>query len=399
MQILVINAEAASITRTEVSNRLNIIANQYVGKTSWPSSFGSQCYSFAHFVFNTVFERSTTVGSYSKGTEYKFNVPASDVKIVGCLAPGYTDAQLEAFLDLAQPGDYVQLKRRTGSAGAHSEIVLNVDPQANTITILDANSGSISNQVRIYTQNYFVDSNVKSFRNWNQGVTIYRYKDYQVDVNNPFGSLDSVTTDVGKIAVHGWAADMDEPNGAIWVHFYTVKDGNREWLGAVQAGDYRPDICKYYPGLGEYHGFNAIFNTNVDGDIQVEAHGINVGDNGSNLMLSYSPKSVSVPKDTFSPTISNVEITERSASGYTIICTVDDNVEISKVRFPTWTANNWQDDIIWHEGEISGNRVSCRINTSEHNNEIDCEYLTHIYAWDECGNGSEGYGILEYRLQ
>ena len=222
--------------------------------------------------------------------------------------------------------------------------------------------------------------------NYNKFWGIIRPKYTNSSINNPFGSFDSINVDAGKIAVHGWAADMDTPNGAIWVHFYAVKNGAREWLGATLANEYRPDVCKDYPGLGEYHGFNAIFNTKVDGDIQIEAHGINVGSTGENIMLANSPKNASVPKDTVAPTISNVEITDRSASGYTVTCTVEDNVEISKVQFPTWTANNWQDDIIWHEGTISGNKASCRINTSEHNNEVDCEYLTHIYAYDLAGN-------------
>lgn len=231
--MFVINARAASITKAEVTGKLNNIVSQYSGKTSWPSSFGSQCYSFAHFVFNTVFDRNTTVGSYSTGTEYKFNTPARDVKILGSLGPGYTDAQLESLLDLAQPGDYVQLKRRTGSAGPHSEIVLDVNPHANTITILDANSGSISNQVRTYTQNYFTDSNVRSFRNWNQGVTIYRYKDYVVanepQTHSPVGHLDTFSAGDGSINLGGWAYDPDNTSQPIDLRIevgnstYTVK--------------------------------------------------------------------------------------------------------------------------------------------------------------------------------
>ena len=57
----------------------------------------------------------------------------------------------------------------------------------------------------------------------------------QPTVNNPFGYLDSVTAEMGKITVRGWAADMDAPNRAIDVHFYTVKNGQREILGATTA--------------------------------------------------------------------------------------------------------------------------------------------------------------------
>ena len=211
---VMVNVNAATISESNVNEKLNTIVNQYSGKTSWPSSFGSECYSFAHFVFNTVFGRNTTVGSYSAGTEYKFNNPASDVIIVGTLAPGYSDNQLEQLLDKAKPGDYVQLKRRTGSAGPHSEIVLNVNPVDNAITILDANSGSVYNQIRTYTQNYFTDGSVKSFRNWNQAVTIYRYKDY-ITEQPPIGHLDTFSAGNGCINLGGWAYDPDNKEEAI----------------------------------------------------------------------------------------------------------------------------------------------------------------------------------------
>lgn len=99
---------------------------------------------------------------------------------------------------------------------------------------------------------------------------------------------------------------------------------------------------------------------------------------------------VSVPKDTTSPSISNIEIVDLSASGYTVTCDVSDNVAISKVQFPTWTENGGQDDLIWHQGTVSGNKASCRIEVLDHNNETNCEYITHIYTDDLAGNSAFG---------
>ena len=258
---------------------------------------------------------------------------------------------------------------------------------------------------------YYIDGNNTTYGNGNNARVHYssraysyagftcivkpRYKNAPVTNNSPFGYLDLVTTSTGKITVDGWAADMDAPNSAIWVHCYTVKNGNRKWLGSVLAGGYRSDVSKVYPKLGKYHGFHATFNTDLSGTIQVEAYGINVGSTGSNRMLSSAPKSVWVNKDTTSPTISDVQITERSATGYTVTCTVRDNVGVTRVRFPTWTKNGGQDDLIWHEGRISGNKASCRINVSEHKNETNCVYYTHIYADDAAGN-STGYPTETY---
>lgn len=48
--------------------------------------------------------------------------------------------------------------------------------------------------------------------------------------NSPFGHLDFVRTEMGKIIVRGWAADMDVPNEPIDVHIYAICDGVREGI-------------------------------------------------------------------------------------------------------------------------------------------------------------------------
>lgn len=234
-----------------------------------------------------------------------------------------------------------------------------------------------------------ISGNTISYWNGSQSFgRIYQYYNPNPPLtgNNPFGYLDKVTAEMGKITVHGWAADMDAPNNSIEVHFYTVQDEKRVWLGAVTASEYRSDIRKSYPDINEFHGFTATFDTGLSGNVKVEAYGINVGSSGSNVMLWDSPKTVSVPKDTISPTISNVIISNVSSSGYTVTCDVSDNIGLSSVQFPTWSYNNGQDDLVWHEGEISGNKVTCRINVADHKGDVDCTYQTDIYAYDYAGN-------------
>ncbi len=91
--------------------------------------------------------------------------------------------------------------------------------------------------------------------------------------------------------------------------------------------------------------------------------------------------------DPIKPTISNVQITNKTTTGYRVSCTVSDNAGISSVSFPTWTNSNSQDDIIWHEGTISGSTAYYDVKVSEHNNEQDL-YITHIYAYDISGNST-----------
>lgn len=90
--------------------------------------------------------------------------------------------------------------------------------------------------------------------------------------------------------------------------------------------------------------------------------------------------------DTVSPEISDVTITDVDSNGYTVNCTVKDNVGIKEVKFPTWTSKDNQDDIVWGTPTaISGNQYSYRVNISDHNGEHGY-YITHIYAYDTSGN-------------
>ena len=93
--------------------------------------------------------------------------------------------------------------------------------------------------------------------------------------------------------------------------------------------------------------------------------------------------------DTSSPTISDVKVTNLTIDGYTVSCTVNDNVGVTSVKFPTWTEQNGQDDLIWHEGQISGNTASFQVKVGDHKNERGCKYITHIYAYDAAGNNAK----------
>ena len=98
---------------------------------------------------------------------------------------------------------------------------------------------------------------------------------------------------------------------------------------------------------------------------------------------------VTAKRDTENPTIEDVYVKDISASGYTVHCIVRDNQALGYVRFPTWTAPNDQDDIIWgNPGEIAGQawELNYRVNVSDHNNEVNCWYITHIYCYDAAGN-------------
>ena len=96
--------------------------------------------------------------------------------------------------------------------------------------------------------------------------------------------------------------------------------------------------------------------------------------------------------DSTPPVISNVKIENISTEGFDVLCKIVDNHSINRVKFPTWTRNNWQDDLLsdWlsnslYDGKINGNTVTYHVNTSDHNNETGV-YTVHVYAYDDCQN-------------
>lgn len=98
--------------------------------------------------------------------------------------------------------------------------------------------------------------------------------------------------------------------------------------------------------------------------------------------------SLDQPADTEAPKISDVTAAGHDSAGYTISCTITDNVGVTNVVFPTWTEKYDQDDLQnpW-PGYTSkdGNNYTFRVNISDHNNEHGV-YITDIYAYDAAGN-------------
>ena len=101
-----------------------------------------------------------------------------------------------------------------------------------------------------------------------------------------------------------------------------------------------------------------------------------------------SKESVINKIDKSNPTFTGAEVKNVSVSGYDVyIYGVSDvGSGIKQVLFPTWTATNGQDDIIWGSGTNEGNGTwHYRVNISEHNNESGL-YITHIYIYDNVEN-------------
>ena len=200
-------------------------------------------------------------------------------------------------------------------------------------------------------------------------------------INNPYGYLDSCSGGEGVINISGWAKDDDDPNAGIEIHVYVGGPAGAagvDGISGIYANQYRSDVGN--------HAYSAKLKTRKTGTQKIYIYGINTG-SGNNTLIATGTVTITANEN---PKISNIRVENLSSSGYTVRCNVSDNSGIAKVKFPTWTITNGQDDLKWYEGTVSGNTAECRIDIKNHNNETNCFYVTHIYVDDTVGNSTFG---------
>ena len=208
--------------------------------------------------------------------------------------------------------------------------------------------------------------------------------------NNPRGNLDNAEGRTNTVHVRGWAFDLDAPGQSLEIHVYIGGPaGVGEGHNGIVANTYREDVNNVY-GTGVYHGFDATIQTSLSGIQTVYVYALNVGGGTDNPLIG--TKTVNITKDTTAPKISDVQVVDIDATGYTVTCCVEDAEGIAKVQFPTWTVADDQDDLAenWQNnpncrGTQDGTKWSFRVNDKDHNYERGY-YATHIYAYDNNGN-------------
>ncbi|MBR4513789.1 MAG: GBS Bsp-like repeat-containing protein [Lachnospiraceae bacterium] len=96
------------------------------------------------------------------------------------------------------------------------------------------------------------------------------------------------------------------------------------------------------------------------------------------------------PTDPTPPTISDIKVTDITKDGYTVTCSVSDNVGVTSVKFPSWNSDKHiGDNAEWLVGTVSGGKATCRVEISKlKSGAVQGNYMTHIYAYDAAGNSS-----------
>lgn len=352
-----IKPTTASAMTTQTA-AVNWIRNQTGKAIDIDGAYGAQCVDLiaAYFDYLGVPWRSMTV-TYAKDYTWR-SIPSGWQRIQGASI---------------QPGDIVIW---TGGTTGHVALAVSGD------RIIEQNYNN---------RKYCVENAMRWSNYW--GVIRPNFNPeapVATEANNPKGCLDNVEGGSNTVRIRGWAFDPDAVSQSIDIHVYIGGPaGVGEGHGGIIANVCREDVNNVY-GSGLYHGFDATIRTSLSGTQTVYVYAINVGAGTTNPLIG--TKTVDIFQDITAPTISDVQIVDMDATGYTVTCRVEDAEGIAKVQFPTWTAANDQDDLAqnWQDnpscsGTQDGTTWSFRVNDKDHNFERGI-YGTHIYAYDNNGN-------------
>ncbi|MCI6190597.1 MAG: peptidoglycan DD-metalloendopeptidase family protein, partial [Clostridium sp.] len=207
----------------------------------------------------------------------------------------------------------------------------------------------------------------------------YSSKPFLMNIDTPNNSI----MDCDGYAINGWAIDESGVSRVTC----SINDG-----AEFDAERYeRTDVSNTFPGypIGR-EGFTARLPIrsmkNGDNKVVIRVYCGNgvVKDWGMNIKFN----------DSESPVILDAKITECSDEEFVFSCWFNDNFAVSNVRIAVWSdEKGGQDDLIWYDGNIEGNKTSIRVNIKDHNYEYG-PYWIHAYVYDVGGNYSVGTGPL-----
>ena len=112
-----------------------------------------------------------------------------------------------------------------------------------------------------------------------------RYWSGGTNPNNPIGSYDAASSlNPGAIRIGGWAFDPNAKTSAVTIHAYVggpAGSAGAEGHDLGSDNNYRPDVGRTYPGVGDHHGFDFTFTTGKVGTVPVCVYVINIGAGGN----------------------------------------------------------------------------------------------------------------------
>lgn len=195
----------------------------------------------------------------------------------------------------------------------------------------------------------------------------------------PTGKLRIVSAKAVDVTAKGYRIDIvfEAPTGVkeVVVPTWTSKNGQDDlvWHQAEVSGN----TATFYVPVSAHKGESGAYITHVY-----------VRDKAGKEVLTgldiTVPSGSGSAASTAKPSISNVTVSEQSASGYRVTVTFSAPAGVKEVKMPSWSNVNGQDDVVWHQATISGNTATCYISKSAHKNNTGA-YTTHIYVYDVLG--------------
>ena len=170
------------------------------------------------------------------------------------------------------------------------------------------------------------------------------------------------------------------PNGTKYVYFPTWTDSNGQddviWhQGTIDAWNHA--VCTI--DLNTHNKESSIYITHIY-----------AYDQNHNMLAFYGSIFCDINTN-----IRNVQVTNNQISGYSVNCVLPTGT--AYVGFPTWSAVNGQDDLIWYEVPANNGRGKITIDVSNHNNDGGL-YYTDIYAYDDKRRLISTYKTIEVKI-
>lgn len=204
----------------------------------------------------------------------------------------------------------------------------------------------------------------------------YGFSNVTVQLSKAVASAPTITdVQVSDVTQDGYrvTATFQAPAGVreVLMPTWTQNNGQDDvvWHVATVSGN----TATYYVKTNGHKGETGTYITHIY-----------VYDSNNKYALTGTSVNVPAAKSSASPTITNIQVTEQSSSGYRVTVSFNAPAGLREVLMPTWTQRNGQDDIVWYRAQVSGNTATCYIASSEHNKESGT-YTTHIYVMDVNG--------------
>ena len=204
-------------------------------------------------------------GVYVRGWAFDYDMPSTSVEI------------------------HVYIGGPAGTGEGHNGILANVYREdVNNVYSLSGNHGYetfINTSLRGSQPVYVYAINVGGGDNVQIGSGTVTISDPPPTYYNPTGAVDFIEGRTGSVWVRGWVFDYDMTSIPTEVHIYIGGEAGYGEGHVYTANTYRPDVDTSY-GVGEYHGYDFIINTELTGTQPVYVYGINLGE-GNNVLLGY----------------------------------------------------------------------------------------------------------------